>query len=68
MSQKSINFLHLTVSQIQPGQDFNARHQPFTKQDAMSENNTFLQISLLCLFLASGRPAHAEQRLFIICR
>ena len=38
MSLPSINFLHLTVSEIQPGQTF-SRHPP-AHPDTMGENNT----------------------------
>ena len=38
MSLPSINFLHLTVSEIQPGQIFSRR--PPTHLDTMGENNT----------------------------
>ena len=38
MSLPSINFLHLTVSEIQPGQTFSRR--PPANPDTMGENNT----------------------------
>ena len=38
MSIPSINFLHLTVSEIQPGQTISRR--PPTRPDTMGENNT----------------------------
>ena len=38
MSLPSINFLHLTVSEIQPGQTFSRR--PTSHPDTMGENNT----------------------------
>ena len=41
MSLPSINFLHLTVSETQPGQTFLATcHHPPTHPDTMGENNT----------------------------
>ena len=39
MSLPSINFLHLMVSEIQPGQTFPAAHPP-AHPDTMGENNT----------------------------
>ena len=38
MSLPSMNFLHLTVSEIQPGQTFS--HNPPAHPDTMGENNT----------------------------
>ena len=68
MSLPSINFLHLTVSEIQPGQTFSRQdaHPPAPHPDTMGENNTPTALKGCGVKIVSRYLRHLLKRVLIL--